>query len=108
MSYDVSLTIDTGGEYPAVVCEVGNITSNVMPMIKEAMGFPFRELDGVKAFDAQPKIDSALARMEQTPETFKAMNPPNGWGSYEGTMGFLARFSSCCVHHPQAVISMHY
>jgi len=40
VSFSVSLTIDTGGEYPATIADLGNPTYNLTPMFIAASASP--------------------------------------------------------------------
>jgi hypothetical protein len=107
MSWDASLMIDTGGEYPAGVAELGNYTYNVAPMYFEV--FPeekgFRDsLDGVLASDAIPILEQAITALEADPAHFKAMEPENKWGNYEGAVEYLKTILAGCQEHPKATI----
>lgn len=99
MSYDVSLTINTGIE-EVNVAECGNYTSNVSPMWSEALGFPLSKLCGMNASDAVPHLRKAIAAMEDEPNKYRAMNPENGWGNYEGALSYLRKMLIECVQHP--------
>lgn len=112
MSYDVELVIDTGGEYPATVTECRSPTYNLAPMFREALGIPMSahadsgggHLDGMLARDALPILNRAIERMCSEPDRFRALNPPNGWGSYEGALEFLRWLREQCENHPKATV----
>lgn len=106
MSFDVYLEIDTGGEYPATVAEVGNITYNVNPMFREALGCGLRETNGRNAEELLPELRRAIADMRDRPDVYSAMNPPNGWGNSGITLGFLEGFAAACARHPKATVSV--
>jgi len=36
------------------------------------------------------------------PEKFKKYNPPNGWGSYDGLVNFVYKYSNACWNNPDA------
>lgn len=78
MSYDVNATCThCGGS-----SDNWNYTSNCAPMWRAA-GLDIAAWDGrpVRAF--AEAISVALVQLEADPEKFRAMNPSNGWGSYE-------------------------
>lgn len=112
MSYDVDLVIDTGGEYPPRVVEVGNYTWNVRPMHVLAFAAAGREnsgvqeLDGMACIDARPLLETAVAHMDDPSnrETYEKLNPSNGWGDFEGAREFLRRIMQACVEHPKCSI----
>ncbi|WP_407563347.1 hypothetical protein [Streptomyces sp. 184] len=104
MSYDVYLVIDTGGPEPAAVVDVGNYTSNVSGMWEDALGYPLKNLHGWQAEDARTDLQQAVHDMETHPEAYRAMNPPNGWGDYEGALDYLRRLGDACRAHPKTTI----
>lgn len=107
MSWDVSVCIDTGGEYLATVAEAGNHTSNVAPMYFEAMGVALRDLDEKPALEIIPLLRKGIAEMEDDPGKYRKMNPSNNWGSYESALNFLRKILVMCVAHPKAQLSVH-
>lgn len=104
MSYDVWMEIDTGGPSPASVCESVNMTSNVSPMWRKALGFPLSDLEGVSGALAKASLREAIKSMEDDPEPYRAMNPSNGWGDHESALEYLRKILAMCVTHPKALI----
>ena len=107
MSYDIDLVIDTGVEERTVVT-VGNYTSNVAGMWKKALGYSLRELDNKKADSCIEDLRKAIANMEDNPKEYKEMNPPNGWGDYEGALNYLRKLLDACVKNPKCKIDIFY
>lgn len=104
MSWDVSLVVDTGGPEPAELSFLdANYTHNVQPMFALA-GLDLGGLHGERAGEAAAKLTAAIAAMRQDPERFRAMNPPNGWGDYDGALAFLERIRTACLAHPLATV----
>jgi hypothetical protein len=104
VSWDIYLDIDTGGPKPAQVCEVGNMTWNVDPMYVRAMGISLSELDGRIAGDVMAHLRTGLTNMEDCPDIYKEMNPPNGWGDYHSALKYLQEITHACAQHPRATI----
>lgn len=104
MSYDVSLMIDTGGPEQVEVTW-RNMTSNVACMWRHA-GADLAEFDGRKAGEVYPLLVDAVAEMLANPGTYRAMNPPNGWGSYETCVEFLRQLAVDFGAHPNATVSV--
>lgn len=102
MSYDVYLEIDTGGDELVEVYD-RNYTSNVSRMWRTA-GVNLRELTGMVAADAVPLLDRAIGAMTAEADTYRAMNPPNGWGDYDGALTFLCDLRAACVKHPKTTL----
>jgi hypothetical protein len=91
MSYDVNLR---GPEVDDVCCECRqavkrrpnlyswNYTSNVAPMWRKA-GADLKAFDGKTAGECAPVLAAAIERMEAEPDVYRAMDSPNGWGTYD-------------------------
>lgn len=108
MSYDISLyvTVDVGGPEPVEYCpaSIGNYTSNVAPMWTEALGHSLSDLADANAGDSLPALQQAVAAMEADPDKYRAMNPGNGWGNYEGALDYLRDLRDACAAYPNATI----
>lgn len=108
MSYWAWVEIDTGGTYNARVEDSINMTSNVSPMWAAALGFAFRDLNGMNCAEAAPHLERAVAylRDEANQEALEAMAPDNGWGTVEGATNYLVAILGWCTDHPKAQIGM--
>lgn len=107
MSYSVWLEIDTGSDEPQTVIEIGNYTTNVGPMWCDALGGKLlREYADAPCSEAAGPLADAVKRMEADPDKYREMNPPNGWGDYEGALGFLRRIAEACASHPKCTIGI--
>lgn len=107
MSYDMQLVIDTGGQYPAAVTECKSPTYNLGPMFALALGGSMRKvLDGKKAHSVICVLEKATASMKRAPAKYKKLNPPNGWGSYEGALESLCWLLEMCKEHPLATVQI--
>lgn len=107
MSYDVYLKIDTGGKEDAMVEDVGNMTYNVSGMFYKALGGEgLKGLRGMLAEEAIPVLTKGLVNMLEEKPEYEKLNPPNGWGSYEGAFEFLKNLKDACERHPKAKIEI--
>lgn len=107
VSYDITLTIDTGGEFPATVCEVGNYTYNVSPMYVKALGCSLSDLHDSNCGESIERLRKAVIEMSEHPADYRALNPSNGWGNYEGALAYLRKLYEGCIQHPKATIDVH-
>ena len=109
MSWDFSMTIDAGGEFPIDLPYEANYTYNVSAMFFEA--FPgkdgIRGLDGRTGEDCQEPLRVAIQAMEDNPGKYKTMNPDNGWGDYHGALDLLRELRGWCVAAPNATMAVH-
>jgi len=126
MSYDTSIIIDTGGEYPAEVEEVGNYTSNVSLMYHLVLPGPYQGggkyngygeseprgglpgLSGLPCPEAAEILEKAIADMITRREEMTSLNPPNGWGNYESALKYLQRIYWACLKHPKATLAVNW
>lgn len=105
--------------------EIGDMTYNVSPMYYSSLefaykqlheeeyqpqsdesGFGLRQLDGMRCVDALPYLMVATAHMKLNPDKFKAMNPVNGWGSYESALEFLENLKQGCMSNLESYIEV--
>lgn len=123
MSYDAEIIIHTGKDWVSV-CDIGNYTSNVAPMFRAAIpiarvdggryggeGLPgpvtgIISLSGLPCRDAAVTLREALAYFDANSDALRAMNPANGWGSYDGARHFLGKCLRACEDHPSGVFAV--
>lgn len=108
MSYDVTFHYP-GTTYPADVWR--NYTSNVSGMWTKALGgtISLGELidqKGERNADLIPHLAAAIARMTANPDEYRAMNPANGWGDYEGALAFLEWMLAMCEAVPEGNVDV--
>jgi len=101
----VSARIDTSGTVFSA-----NITHNLGKMADEAGIYKYLwrpdELGVEKAQELIEPLQSGLSLLEDAPERFKALNPPNGWGTYEGLVNFVRDYLDACKKYPGAEVSV--
>lgn len=87
-----------------------NITHNLTGMAAEAGIYEHLwrpdEIGITKARELIQPLTDGLALMRSEPERFKALNPPNGWGSYDGFVPWIARYLEACQTYPDADVSV--
>lgn len=49
-------------------------------------------------------LRTGLERLRADPETFKKLNPSNGWGNYDGLVAFAAAYLEACTQYPDATV----
>jgi len=80
-----------------------NITYNLSRMWREA-GFDDKACDSGRAVDIIENVTKAIQTLRSDPVRFRAMNPSNGWGSYEGLIEALERLRTACEEHPDGTL----
>ena len=113
MSLDVSLymTVDTGAEeLHEVYLFEANITHNLNKMASEAGIYKHiwrpEEINITTAKELVEPLEKGLALLKSNPDRFKAFNPPNGWGSYDGFVPWVETYLEACKEHPKAKINI--
>jgi len=85
-----------------------NITHNLNKMAAEAGLYEHLwrpdELGITKAQELIEPLREGLKALGSDPERFKALNPPNGWGTYEGLIRFVAGYLQACEQWPDATV----
>jgi hypothetical protein len=85
-----------------------NITHNLGAMAREAGVYLAcwrpEEIGAEKAADIVPVLTEGLRLLREDPDRFKALNPENGWGDYEGLVNFVQSYRDACMESPEAAI----
>lgn len=126
MSYDASILFPTCPhcDQARESVDLGNITSNVGAMYREALPGPYPGggcyagfgdseprgglpgLSGLTCAEATVHLQRAVQRMDCAPEVFRAMEPANGWGNYLGALAYLQNILAGCQEHPEGVLAV--
>lgn len=106
MSWDASLSLASG----RYTLRDWNYTHNTNRMIGEALRWIegqsppetdhpvmgpligpawWRRLDGTSGADGAAYLDKIVTALEARPTVYRAMNPENGWGDYDGLLEVL-------------------
>jgi hypothetical protein len=103
VSYDIWLTIDTGGPEPAAIGGDWNFTSNAARTWRAA-GADLAEFAGRLAGDCVPTLAAAIAELECNASKYRQMDPPNGWGKYDDLLPALRTLLDLFRAHPKATV----
>lgn len=80
-----------------------NYTHNCNGMIRAAgMDWSSEHLEGVTGKRLAIELAAAILVLETDPAKFIAMNPDNGWGSYETLLPVLRAIRDCAVKFPSS------
>lgn len=86
MSYDINVR-----RYCPDILDI-NYTSNVSPMFRLALGKGgIKQLNDLSRKECIELLQDGIKDMEENPETYKKLNPENGWGDYEGALDVLVK-----------------
>lgn len=85
-----------------------NYTSNVAPMWRKAMPDTdgLAGLNGMVASDAAKVLRGGISHMAQHPEEYRPLDPPNGWGSYDGVLVAMGELLREMDNHPTALVKV--
>lgn len=85
-----------------------NITHNLGEMAREAGIYQHlwrpEELGITKARELVAPLRNGLRELQSDPTKFKAFNPPNGWGDYDGLVAFVRDYLLACERNLDAEI----
>lgn len=105
MSWSADIVIQHDPTYATVIEVVDGHTYNLSPMWRLAGVFDkSSDLDGVRTIDLAPKLVRALVLAWENADDFRAINPPNGWGDYDGFLETLTKFTRLTLEHPRGVV----
>jgi hypothetical protein len=83
-----------------------NITHNLNKMAGEAGIYECLwrpdEIGVTKAAQLIEPLRAGLAKLIAEPDRFRAFNPANGWGTYEGLVDFVQEYLSSCEENHDA------
>lgn len=104
MSYDIHLEADLGGPAPIPIWAYDwNYTTNCAPMWRAA-GANLAEFDGKPAGECAEILRDAIAELVANPEKYRAMDPENGWGSYDSLLPALRKLLEGFDEAPRAIV----
>lgn len=107
MSWDAQIEVRHPDGYITIV-ELFNCTYNLRPMWEKAGIYQtFTDIQDAKTVDLGPKLLAGLTDAIQHPQEYRALNPPNGWGNYEGFVELLVIFARACYEHPTGIVRVH-
>lgn len=110
MGWDFGMEIDAGNDDPVWIGFEASYTFNVAPMFYAAFDGEtesgIRDLHHMSGAAAAQKLRVAIERMEDDPAKYEAMNPPNGWGNYDGALELLRTLLEWCVRAPKARLTV--
>jgi hypothetical protein len=51
-------------------------------------------------------LEAGLKELKANPNTYKLLNPENGWGDYDGLVEFVENYLAACKQYPNAKIEV--
>lgn len=104
MSLDVALKCDHGH-----YAYDDNVTHNLVRMAKEAGVYvacwhPERIREGIRAKELLSHLAMGLNNLRERPDFYRQFEPENGWGSYNGLVRFLEKYTDACREFPDHIV----
>ncbi len=95
-------------DYEEAKLSAFNVTHNLNEMAKavglyEILWHP-GEVGITSASQMILPLEKGVKELEANPDKYKAYNPPNGWGNYEGFVSFCKSVLQNCREYPDAVV----
>jgi hypothetical protein len=94
---------------PSDIVYHANITHNLGEMARAAGVYQQlwrpEEIGIFSAWQLIKPLGEALFNLLAAPDTYKAYNPENGWGNYDGLLAFVGNYLIACINHPGAAVS---
>lgn len=106
MGADYYFEADLGGKDRVRIYDSVNFTYNLGAMFRAA--YPAWEWDMIcdlKAKHVAPILITIKRELLSAPDKYRALNPPNGWGSYETMLEGLDRMIAYCEEAPEAWVT---
>ena len=102
MSLDISIM-----KIQPVAVYTNNYTHNVTPMWKLAGVYDALYMsEGMIAGSIVGILNEGIQRMTLDPAAYKALEPANGWGNYDGALRFLMAFRDACELNADGVVEV--
>jgi hypothetical protein len=96
---DWNYTHNTNGMIAAAREAIGHADAHELGSthpIMQAIGPPwFDVLNGMSGAEGARYLGDIVTALEADPERYRAMNPENGWGSYDSLLGVLRDMRDC-------------
>lgn len=82
-----------------------NITYNLAPMWYAIFDGAKQmcDIDTMSGEEAEPYLKIGLRRLKKKPEKFIALNPANGWGTYEDFVKYIENLIKLCKEYPDGI-----
>jgi hypothetical protein len=103
MYWEVEITIDTGGKYPAVVEEVRTVTKNNQGIFKALDVLP-EGREELTCSEWLPLVESAITKLEDPDESLRALEPIEERGGLSDSRNFLLKLKGACGRHLKAKV----
>ena len=92
---DFNYTHNTNGMIAEALTDLGCVNAKELPsnhVIWKAIGPPwYQRLDGCTGAEGAAFLTALIDPLNREPEKYRAMNPPNGWGSFDSLVAVLTR-----------------
>ena len=102
MTYNLAPMFHLAGFYEAMKNETGGTGAAREVLLGEGCAPHARP--PMTGEELAPLVRQGLDDMIARPEAYRALNPKNGWGTYEGAVEFTRALLAACEKHPGATV----
>lgn len=88
---------DEDGTHFVHLLEVGNYTWNIAPILMEAWGGTFTDMDRKNVKEVAEILEMIMSEMTENRNRYIALNPENGWGDYHGCLKYIKEIYTACI-----------
>ncbi len=100
--------VAVGGDSEDAAVYSRNITHNLTDMADAAGVYKHLwrpdEIGITRAVELIDPLTEGLEKLRADPGKFRSLNPPNGWGDYDGLVAFVADYLAACRKFPHAAV----
>jgi hypothetical protein len=86
------------------------ITHNVIGIASEAnLYVPVWHPETLSIYEAWQLVEplrQGIGQLRRSPELFKKMDNPNGWGTYDQFLPWLEKYLQACMEYPEASVEV--
>ncbi|MEK6860344.1 MAG: hypothetical protein AABY07_00095 [Nanoarchaeota archaeon] len=106
MGYSIKATETEVKEVITTLAEK-NCTYNLSPMFYKALGGEgLNKINNKKAGACEEYIQKGIDAMIKDPKEYRALNPKNGWGTYEDALYTLRFILKACQKFPESIFTI--
>lgn len=106
VSWDIALYEHDDGTETEVPDTWRNYTHNLNATIRAAGLGEWPHVSGWNAGTLAQRLHPVLATLRRDPAMFKALDSPNGWGTYDTLLPVLTDIAAACDANPDATVRM--
>ena len=106
MSWGLYIEVPDKDLHDPYVHIVSGCTYNLTPMWAKAIPFlqVTQDFDGLEARHVLPDLLVGMSDIIQNMDAYKALNPDNGWGDFDGFFTVYTSVLKTCAEYPGGIL----